>query len=79
MNLNPALLSVMADLGITEAELAVLQGRMSFAVSSMEAQVNALDAQIAQLSQQRDALMVELAAGQITMAKLMAPAAEPAP
>jgi hypothetical protein len=81
MNLKPELLAVMTQLGVTEPELIVLAGRMTFAVSSLEAQLNAINAQITQLTQQRDALMVELTNGQVTMSKLVDPVApaEPEP
>lgn len=71
MNLKPALLQTMSDLGITEAELETLKDRLMFSVTSLEAQTNALDAQIATLTAQRDAAQQELSAALLTVSKLV--------
>lgn len=71
MNLKPALLSVMTDLGVTGAELETLRTRLMFSVISLEAQVTALDAQIATLTSQRDVARQELAAALVTASKLV--------
>jgi hypothetical protein len=74
MNLKPALLAVMTDLGVTGLELETLRARLMFSVTSLEAQVSALDAQIATLTAQRDAARQELAAALVTASKLVDPA-----
>lgn len=73
MNLRPELLSTMAQLGVTEAELDLLRGRMLSAVTSLQAQLNALDAQIATLNAQRDVLVGELSQANVTISKLVDP------
>jgi outer membrane murein-binding lipoprotein Lpp len=75
MNLKPALLAVMAELGVTGTELETLRARLMFSVTSLQAQVNALDAQIATLTAQRDAARQELEAALVTASKLVDPAA----
>ncbi len=73
MNLKPELLSTMAQLGVTEAELDLLRGRMLSAVTSLQAQLNALDAQIATLNAQRDVVVGELSQADVTISKLVDP------
>jgi hypothetical protein len=75
MNLKPALLAVMTELGVTGPELETLRARLMFSVTSLEAQVNALGAQIATLTAQRDAARQELEAALVTASKLVDPAA----
>jgi uncharacterized coiled-coil DUF342 family protein len=81
MNLKPELQYAMVALGVTATELETLARRMTFSVSSLEAQLNALNAQIDQLTLQRDAILAELQAGQVTMNKLVnpVPPSEPVP
>lgn len=79
MNLKPELLSTMNNLGVTEAELQVLQSRMLSAVTSLEASLNALNAQINTLTMQRDTIATELADAKVTVAKLIDPTVEPLP
>lgn len=71
MNLNPTLLATLTSLGLSEAEVSLLESRMMSAVTSLEAQLNALNAQISTLSVQRDAIAEELAVAQVTVAKLL--------
>lgn len=70
MNLKPELKSVMDALGVTPDELVMLQGRMMSSVTSLQAQITALDAQISTLNGQRSELAAELAAANVTLAKL---------
>lgn len=71
MNLKPALLQTMSDLGITEAELETLKDRLMFSVTGLQAQLNALEAQITTLSAQRDMVNQELSAALVTVSKLV--------
>lgn len=71
MNLKPALLDTMTNLGVTPAELDLLRGRMMGAVSSLQAQITALESQIAALEAQRQAALTELAQANITVGKLV--------
>lgn len=70
MKLKPELKSVMDALGITPEELLMLQGRTMSSVASLRAQITALAARISTLDGQRNELAAELAAANVTLAKL---------
>jgi hypothetical protein len=72
MQLKPELLTVLNNLGVTEAELPILYDRMMSLVTNLNATITSLDAQISTLTSQRAEIEVQLAEAQTIASKLLA-------